>query len=289
MNLVSIDSRLSLSSLKRSGPGEPLRLLVSVRDAEEARIAVSAGVEVIDVKDPSRGALGRADDAALREIAEAVRGRAILSFAAGEAIESCEASAFGSESTNGACIGYALYKFGPAGLALRDDWRELLTQAWRSLRGAASPIAVAYVDYEAADAPRPEEIVELASERVCVGMLFDTYGKAPRLGLTALSESRLRACIQRARDSGLLVSLAGSLGAGDASDVRRLGADLIAVRGAACIGDRAGRIDAARIAALKEAIACDADASVEIDAEAVEACSDDRMSEGGRTSEFDRA
>ena len=38
-------------------------LLVSVRDAAEAGNAVAGGAALIDVKEPARGALGRADDA----------------------------------------------------------------------------------------------------------------------------------------------------------------------------------------------------------------------------------
>ena len=34
------------------------RLLVSVRSAEEAEIALAGGADVIDVKEPRRGALG---------------------------------------------------------------------------------------------------------------------------------------------------------------------------------------------------------------------------------------
>jgi uncharacterized protein (UPF0264 family) len=283
MSLSSIDSSLSLSGLKRRAPSDPLRLLVSVRDAEEARIAVAAGVDVIDVKEPSRGALGRADDGVLHRITEAVRGRAVLSFAAGESIDSADDSEVESDFAQEALVGYSLFKYGPAGLALREDWRKVLTKAWRSTKGAASPIAVAYVDYEAADAPPPEAIVELAIEHGCVGMLFDTYGKAPRLGLTALSKARLRGCVERANDAGLLVSLAGSLGANDIAEVRQFNADLIAVRGAACIGDRAGHIDAARIDALKEAISRDAACSVEFDAGAIDACP------RGRESKSDRA
>jgi hypothetical protein len=253
-----------------------MRLLVSVRDADEARVAIAAGVEVIDVKEPSRGSLGRADDETLREIADAVQGRAILSFAAGEAIDRRDSGSIVSDASALARSGYALFKYGPAGLGRRDDWREVLSDAWRSTAPGASPIAVAYIDYEAATAPSPEAIVELAIESGCFGMLFDTFGKAPRLGLTALPYARLRSCIAKARDAGLLVSLAGSLGIDDVADARLLQADVVAVRGAVCTGDRASRIDANRIAALQEAIARDAASFVEFDAEANGTSSKDR-------------
>ena len=44
------------------------RLLVSVRNAAEAETALAGGATVIDVKEPSRGSLGRVDDATLAEV-----------------------------------------------------------------------------------------------------------------------------------------------------------------------------------------------------------------------------
>ncbi len=48
-----------------------MRLLVSVVDAEEARVAAAAGADVIDVKDPSRGALGEAAPHVVRAVRDA--------------------------------------------------------------------------------------------------------------------------------------------------------------------------------------------------------------------------
>ena len=45
-----------------------MRLLVSVRSEEEARAALAGGAEIIDAKEPSRGALGAVEIGVLREI-----------------------------------------------------------------------------------------------------------------------------------------------------------------------------------------------------------------------------
>ena len=42
------------------------RLLVSVRNGQEAEAALAGGAHVIDVKEPARGSLGRADETTLR-------------------------------------------------------------------------------------------------------------------------------------------------------------------------------------------------------------------------------
>ncbi|MES1213307.1 MAG: (5-formylfuran-3-yl)methyl phosphate synthase, partial [Singulisphaera sp.] len=43
-------------------------LLVSVRDANEARDALLGGADLIDLKEPTRGSLGRVDSAMIGEV-----------------------------------------------------------------------------------------------------------------------------------------------------------------------------------------------------------------------------
>src|SRR5262245_43921805 len=59
-------------------------LLVSVRSAAEAEIALAGGADVIDIKEPDRGALGAADPAVWQAVLRVVNGRAITSAALGE-------------------------------------------------------------------------------------------------------------------------------------------------------------------------------------------------------------
>src|SRR5262245_30687842 len=59
-------------------------LLVSVRDAAEAAIALAGGAALIDVKDPDRGSLGAAPAATVADVLDAVNGRAPVSAALGE-------------------------------------------------------------------------------------------------------------------------------------------------------------------------------------------------------------
>jgi len=60
------------------------KLLVSVRDAAEARAALVGGADLIDVKEPSRGSLGRAEADTIAAVAHAVGGRTPVSAALGE-------------------------------------------------------------------------------------------------------------------------------------------------------------------------------------------------------------
>jgi dihydroneopterin aldolase len=60
------------------------QLLISVKNIEEAMIAVLAGVDIIDLKDPNLGALGALDLDSTREIVRKIYGRALISATVGE-------------------------------------------------------------------------------------------------------------------------------------------------------------------------------------------------------------
>ena len=60
------------------------QLLISVKNVEEAIIALDAGVDIIDLKDPDNGALGALDIVTSAKIIQAISGAAIVSATAGE-------------------------------------------------------------------------------------------------------------------------------------------------------------------------------------------------------------
>jgi (5-formylfuran-3-yl)methyl phosphate synthase len=51
------------------------QLLISVKNAQEAKLALAAGVDIIDLKDPNIGALGALDLAETKEIVDLVNGK----------------------------------------------------------------------------------------------------------------------------------------------------------------------------------------------------------------------
>src|SRR5438876_8959932 len=59
-------------------------LLVSVRSAAEAATVLDGGAALVDVKEPARGSLGRADDEVRAEVRAVLAGRVPMSIALGE-------------------------------------------------------------------------------------------------------------------------------------------------------------------------------------------------------------
>lgn len=215
-------------------------LLVSVRTPHEARAAVEGGATVIDVKDPSRGPLGRASPGVWAEVRRVVRAGLPVSVALGELADWDD-----REIPPSAWSGLSYRKIGLARSG--PDWAE----RWAALRRRhpGPPwVAVAYADHSEAGAPTPGAILDVALEVPdCVGVLVDTWDKS--------SPGRLDGAwlpfVSRARGAGRLVALAGRLDREAIARLAPLGPDLFAVRGAACAGgDRLAPIDPARVADL---------------------------------------
>jgi (5-formylfuran-3-yl)methyl phosphate synthase len=221
-------------------------LLVSVRDEIEAAAAVLGGARIIDVKEPSRGPLGRSDPGAWIAVRRVVPSSNPMSIALGELIDlERDRTAFASEGLEG--IGFR--KVGLAGLAGDPDW----PRRWSRLISAwTGPpwVAVAYADHERADAPDPDQVIDAALDHPsCMGLLVDTWAKGPASPLEPSAAWQER--LGRARAGGLLVALAGGLSESDLLRLAPLAPDLFAVRGAACReGHRLGPIDPERVARL---------------------------------------
>jgi (5-formylfuran-3-yl)methyl phosphate synthase len=229
-------------------------LLVSVRSAAEARAAVAGGASIIDVKEPSRGSLGRSDASVWQAVRMAVPRSMPLSVALGELNEWLGSTR--PQIPANAWDGIDFCKLGLAGAP--TGWSKLWTDRGGELRLNTTPfpdwVAVVYLDWEAAGAPHPDAIIDAAAEMPeCRAVLFDTWRKISGARLDQSWKPR----VERVRGAGRLVALAGSLDAAAIARLRVWQPDIFAVRGAACAeGDRLGSIDAFRVACLAEAVAC---------------------------------
>ncbi len=216
------------------------RLLVSVRSASEARAAVEGGAAVIDVKEPDRGPLGRADSDVWSEVRRAVPPGTPVSVALGELSE------WGEAPAPGCFRGIAFRKLGLAGSGPR--WAESWARVRLGCGDGPSWVAVAYADWERAGAPTPDLVLDAAlSADDCAGVLVDTWDKTRRSPV----DRTWSPWFARARDGGLLTALAGGLDLPTIDRVAPLRPDVVAVRGAACVGgDRHAEVDPARVSAL---------------------------------------
>jgi hypothetical protein len=228
-----------------------MRLLVSVVDAGEARVAAAAGADVIDVKDPSRGALGAVAPPVVRAVREATPPHLPVSAALGDGpFTPVMAAALAAAAAE---AGAAFVKLGLRRTSPRAA-RASLAAVRASLPAAVRLVAAGFADFERAGAPRPCDLPGLAAAAGADGCLLDTAVKDGRGLFHWLDDGALAAFVAGCRAHGLLAALAGSLRAEDLGRLAPLGPDLVGVRGAACAGDRVGgRVDAERVRALVRA------------------------------------
>jgi len=223
-------------------------LLVIVRSSWEARLALEGGADVVDLKEPARGALGAAEPAVWAEVASTVAGRVPTSVALGEMSEAAE------PSDPHALAAFQFAKLGLAGCRAWADWPRRWAERLQNFPAGVTPVAVVYADWPLANSPRPEAILERAAEVRCGVALFDTFCKTSGSLCHQLGLAQLARLTQLARDRGMRVVVAGSLGPATIPLALTLAPDYIAVRGAACRGARTGDVDAGLVRGLRRLI-----------------------------------
>lgn len=226
-----------------------MQLLVSVQSVEEARIARAGGADIIDAKQPARGALGPVTPVVLAGIRAALPAGVPVSAALGEVASVAEVRAV----LAGVPAGLAFVKLGfprSADAAMVEALlREAVTRA-ELLPGAPSVMAVAFADrVSAGDLPLPAWAA-LVARSGAHGLLVDTASKGRGTLRDYVAADELRLLGAALGERGLLYALGGSLGAEDVPLARAAGADVLGVRGAVTTGARTAPIDGGRVAEL---------------------------------------
>jgi uncharacterized protein (UPF0264 family) len=214
------------------------QLLVSVRTLEEAQAVLAGEAALIDIKEPHHGALGRADQTVMESILRGVAGRRPVSAALGELLQA-------PTPFRNAGLNYA--KWGLAGCGGVANWRSRILTARQSLSESAPGcelVAVAYADWQRAEAPQPAQIATFAIQYCCTALLVDTWHKDGSTLLDWLPYDQIEELCRRCRAGRVRVALAGSLGLAEMHRLRSLEPEWFAVRSAVCRdGDRRQPID----------------------------------------------
>ncbi len=225
-----------------------MRLLVSVVSAAEARRALDGGADIIDVKDPSEGALGAPSPSVLSEVVREVGAAAPISVALGDLPNLPHTAALAARGAALSGAGYV--KAGLRGVCELDSAVALMRAVADAVEPQTAVIAAAYADADALDPPAlaPAWLPELVKRAGISGALVDTFVKDGRGLYGWLSESDLAELIARTHEVGASFAVAGQL---TRSQLRRAAAaDVVGVRSAVCHGgDRAGALDAELVAA----------------------------------------
>ena len=218
-------------------------LLASVKDEEEARLVLESGADLVDFKDPERGALGALPGQALAAGVEAVAGCRPVSATIGDGPMD-PASLAGMVRATARC-GVDYVKVGLAGTpeAAAPSLHALAPLA----RYETHLVAVLFADRR----PSPRLVPSLREARFR-GVMLDTAGKEAGSLLRHLAPGELARFLEPAQQAGMLTGLAGSLGPEDVPPLLALEPDFLGFRGALCgPGGRAGSLDPQALADLR--------------------------------------
>jgi uncharacterized protein (UPF0264 family) len=229
-----------------------MRLLLSVTDSHEARVAVDAGVDIVDVKNPAEGSLGAPAPGVIERVRKVVPPERPVSAAIGDMPNLPGTAALAA--LGAARSGAAYVKVGLWGTSTTDEAVALLRAVREAVDGWAVVIAGAYADAErvSGGSLAPGAVVAAARRAGVGGCLLDTAVKDGRGLFEWLAPEALEALVAEGHAAGLEMALAGALRAEDLSVVRTTGADIAGVRSAACReGRRTAPLDAERIWRLR--------------------------------------
>ncbi len=219
-----------------------VRMLASVRSAEEALFALQAGADLIDAKEPLDGILGAVSPETLRAIVAAVGGRRPVSATVGDL--RLDPERLRQAARLNADCGANFVKIGLFG----DHPLELsILQPLPPAVAGVPLIAVLFADRS----PSLEAAAELAAAG-WHGVMLDTANKDAGGLRDWTDHDWLADFVRRARAAGLLVGLAGSLREDDVQPLAALGPDYLGFRGALCVEtDREECLDPDRVRAIR--------------------------------------
>jgi uncharacterized protein (UPF0264 family) len=220
-----------------------MRVLVSVRNVDEALIAADAGVDFIDLKEPSAGALGGLPASVIAEIVNALRSRGHampISATIGDRSPHQLVAILDQVAAVGAC-GVDHVKVGIERHPAAGDLIEALVDSrW--------PVVPVFIVDQGLDAAAVQQAC--AARPMFAAVMVDTAAKSAGSVIDRIDAPALRAFIERVQAAGAWAGVAGALRLSDVDALDELAPDFAGFRSAVCEGDRAAALSRVRLQAL---------------------------------------
>ena len=221
------------------------RMLVSVRNTDEALLAAAGGADFIDLKEPRAGALGGLPITTITEIVNALR-RAGSALPTSATIGDLPVQPLAPILAQVRAVAECGVTYVKVGVERDPAASELL----RRLAGCGTPVVPVFIAdrglemaqvHEACTLGFPALMVDTADKQV--GSLFDV-----------LDDQTLRNFLTAVRGAGKLAGLAGALRLQHLPTLRELAPDFAGFRSAVCAADRGSAIDPQRLRELVQAL-----------------------------------
>lgn len=220
-------------------------MLASVNSLEEALLVEACDVDVIDLKQPNRGALGALPLETVTEIVAKLNPATTISATVGDLPMQPDVLFDAVEAMATTGVNYVKIGFFPDG-----DWLSCIDRLSDVTAQGHALIAVLFAD------AKPDMAIIPALQRAGFrGVMLDTMHKAQGSLTNAMEMAQLQVFVRQAKRHGLLTGLAGSLRSHDIEYLLPLQADYLGFRGALCQRScRTAQIDSEQVARIKQLV-----------------------------------
>lgn len=219
--------------------------LASISSLEEAQLVRSQGADVIDLKDPARGALGALDEDSVRAIVSLLDNNVMLSATVGDL--PAYAAELETAVINMHACGVDIVKVGV--------FDETISPFVLSVLERLTDRGISIVLVFFAELYPPDLNYQRLRRGGITGVMLDTSEKANGNLRDKLDDGTLTEFVRKAERAGLVTGLAGSLTREDIPPLLRISPDYLGFRGALCKQhQRTLRIDAAKVADIRKLI-----------------------------------
>ena len=228
------------------GGGVMTGMLASVNSLPEALLALAAQIDIIDLKQPSQGALGALAVADVRPIVAAIAGRCPVSATIGDLPllpDNVGAAVQAMAETGVDFVKIGFFPRGDAEGTVRHLKALGLAQKHRL-------IAVLFADSQ------PDwGIIPLLKQHGFSGVMLDTMDKSKGSLTAVMTPPEISEFVRLAKQASLLCGLAGSLRLDDIARLAPLQADYLGFRGALCVQQqRTAQLDEVRLRQIRDAL-----------------------------------
>ncbi len=200
------------------------KLLVSVKNVQEAQIALEASADFIDLKDPSVGALGSLDDRICSEVVQLVKKKIVISATVGEGHN--DADELLSYIDTKSAIGIDVIKL-PINQFF-DDTEFVGQLKLRAMEMNTKFVAVMFAD-ELVDLT----LIAMLANTGFYGVMLDISNKQSHL-LSSVDSNTINAFVKKCKKHNLIAGLAGSLRIADVKLLVSYRASYIGFRSGVC-------------------------------------------------------
>lgn len=217
------------------------RFLASVRDLSEADLVLEHGADIIDLKEPTGGALGAVNIPVLKQVIQQVAGRSPISATIGDLPIDADVVRDAVSERFEAGADYV-----KIGLFPGRNVAGMLSTLSQEIHAGHALVAVLFADLD------PQlEILPLLAESGFAGVMLDTATKGSGSLCDHASGNYLTDFVKSSHELGMFCGLAGSLNRDDVSRLLPLSPDYLGFRGALCREDRTSTIDGTLIREMR--------------------------------------